>query len=151
MNPTKSVRVVGLVAMIVGVLMVVAGGATWLVVRDQLVAENITIPDDAMAFQGNRVDGPLDAFVQADIINKHALDMTGGKTYAELDREDPARATVMNGSFLRTSLFSSVIAFGVAAFAAGMGVLWTLIGWALRTLVPADAVITAPVKPEVTA
>lgn len=151
MNPTKSVRVAGLIAMIAGILLIVAGAGTWAVVRGQLVAENITIPDDAIAFQGNRVDGPLDAFVQADIINKHALAATDGKTYAELDKEDPARATVMNGSFLRTSLFSSVIAFGVAAFAAGMGVLWTLIGWALRKLVPADAVITTPTRSEVTA
>ncbi|NCT89601.1 aromatic ring-opening dioxygenase LigA [Cellulomonas sp. APG4] len=143
MSSTKSVRVVGLVAIIAGLVLVLGGGATWLVVRSQLVAENITIPDDAMAFQGNVVNGPLDAYVQADIINHHALDGSGGKTYAELDREDPARATVMNASFLRASLFTSVIAFGIAAFAAGMGVLFILIGWALRKLVPADAVIGA--------
>ncbi|NCT92095.1 aromatic ring-opening dioxygenase LigA [Cellulomonas sp. APG4] len=140
----KSVRVVGLVAIIAGIVLILGGGATWLVVRSQLVAENITIPDDAMAFQGNVVNGPLDAYVQADIINHHALDGSGGKTYAELDREDPARATVMNASFLRASLFTSVIAFGIAAFAAGMGVLFILIGWALRKLVPTDAVVTAP-------
>ena len=74
----KVVRLVGLVAIIAGALLVVAGGATWITVRSQLVAENITIPDDAMAFQGNLVDGPLDAYVQADIINHHALEGSGG-------------------------------------------------------------------------
>ena len=136
---TKAVRFIGLLTIIAGFLLIAAGTTTWLVVRDQLVAENITIPDDAAAFAGNTVNGPIDAYIQADIINKHALEGSGGLTYAELDREDPARASVMNASFLRTSLFSSVIAFGVAAFAVGMGVLMLLIGWALRKLAPVDA------------
>jgi hypothetical protein len=149
MGNTKAVRLIGMLAIIAGAVLIIAGGVTWGVVRGQLVAENITIPDDASAFQGNVVNGPLDAFVQADIINKHALEGSGGKTYAELDREDPARASVMNASFLRTSLFSSVIAFGVAAFAAGMGVLWGLMGYALLKLAPKNAVV-APVKAEAT-
>ena len=138
---TKAVRLIGLLTIIAGFLLIATGTTTWFVVRDQLVAENITIPDDAMAFGGNVVNGPIDAYVQADIINKHALEGSGGLTYAELDREDPARASVMNASFLRTSLFSSVIAFGVAAFAVGVGVLMLLIGWALRKLAPAEAVV----------
>jgi hypothetical protein len=53
----------------------------------------------------------------------------------------------MNASFLRTSLFSSVIAFGVAAFAAGLGLLQILTGWALIKLAPKQAVVeTAPVE-----
>ena len=136
---TKAVRFIGLLTIIAGLLLIAAGTTTWLVVRDQLVAENITIPDDAAAFAGNTVNGPIDAYIQADIINKHALEGSGGLTYAELDREDPARASVMNASFLRTSLFSSVIAFGVAAFAGGIGILMILIGWALRKLAPASA------------
>ena len=141
---TKAVRLISILLMVAGLVLVVGGAATWVTVRSQLVAENITIPDDAMAFGGNVVNGPLDAYVQADIINKHALEGSGGKTYAELDREDPARASVMNGSFLRASLFTSVIAFGVAAFAAGMGVLFVLVGYALRTLAPAGAEASAP-------
>ncbi len=38
----------------------------------------------------------------------------------------------MNGSFLRASLFTSVLAFGVSAMAMVLGVLFGLIGWALR-------------------
>ena len=143
---TKAVRVVGLLTIIAGVLLIVAGAATWLVVRDQLVAENIVIPEDAMAFGGNVVNGPIDAYVQADIINQHALEGSGGQTYAELDREDPARASVMNASFLRTSLFSSVIAFGVAAFAGGIAILMLLIGWALLKLAPATTVAAPAVE-----
>ena len=58
----------------------------------------------------------------------------GGKTYAELDREDPVRATVMNGSFLRASLFTSIVSFGIAAMAMGLGVVFVLVGAALRSL-----------------
>ena len=147
MGNTKAVRIIGYLALLAGAIMIIAGGVTWGVVRGQLVAENITIPDDAMAFQGNIVDGPLDAYVQADIINHHALEASGGKTYAELDREDPLRATVMNGSFLRTSLFSSVIAFGVAFFAGGMGILWGLMGFALLKLAPKTPVVVETKKP----
>jgi hypothetical protein len=143
---TKAVRLISVLLMVAGLVLVAGGAATWITVRSQLVAENITIPEDAIAFGGKTVDGPLDAYVQADIINTHALAGSGGKTYAELDREDPARGSVMNGSFLRASLFTSVIAFGVAAFAAGMGVLFALTGYALRTLVPADAEV-APRQP----
>ncbi|MFS0701876.1 aromatic ring-opening dioxygenase LigA [Cellulomonas sp. 179-A 4D5 NHS] len=141
-STAKPVRLVGLLVMIAGIVLVVAGATTWFVVRDQLVAENITISEDAAMFAGQTVDGPVDAYVQADVINKHALEASGGLTYAELDQDDPVRATVMNASFLRSSLFTSVIAFGVAALAAGLGLLFLLLGWALRALAPADAVTT---------
>jgi len=136
MANSKAVRIIGILAIIAGAVMIIAGGVTWGLVRSQLVAENIVVPDDARMFAGKVVDGPLDAYFQADIINEHALASSGGKTYAELDREDPARQTVMNASFLRTSLFSSIIAFGVAFFAAGVGLLNILIGYALLKLAP---------------
>ena len=40
----------------------------------------------------------------------------------------------MQASFLRASLFTSVVAFGVAALAAVLGLVLVLIGWALRSL-----------------
>ncbi len=129
---TTTARLAGLVAIVAGLLLVVAGGTTWGMVRSQLVAEKITVAEDAAASGGQPVAGPLTAYVQADIINHHALDMAGGKTYAELDREDPVRAVVMNGSFLRASLFTSVVSFGIAAMAMGLGVVFVLIGFALR-------------------
>lgn len=55
--------------------------------------------------------------------------------------DDPLRATLMNASFLRASLFTSVVSFGVAAFAMGMGVLSILFGWALRRLATAPAAL----------
>ncbi len=40
----------------------------------------------------------------------------------------------MQASFFRASLFTSVVAFGLAALAAVLGVMLFLIGWSLRGL-----------------
>lgn len=128
------VRLVGLLSILAGIVLIVAGAVTWYVVTDQLSAQNITVSEDADMFAGKKVNGPLDAYAQAQVIDKHALESTGGKTYAELAQDDPLREVAMNASFLRASLFTSVVAYGVALFAMGMGLLWILLGWALRRL-----------------
>ncbi len=128
------VRVLAIVVMVAGAIMVVAGVFTWFAVQTQLADEKITVSDDAANFAGDPVDGPLTAYAEANVIEKHALEASGGLTYAELDREDPTRETVMTASFLRASLFTSVVAFGVALMAAGLGVVLLLIGWALLSL-----------------
>ena len=135
------VKVVGLLGILGGIALIVVGVVVWVMVSSQLRAENITVPDDAIAFQGQTVAGPLTAFVQADIIQHHALEASGGKTYAELDKEDPVRAVMMNASFLRASLFTSVVSFGVAAFAMGIGVLSIMFGWAIRRLASTPVVV----------
>ena len=133
-GPQKIVRAIGFVGILGGLVMIIAGGVVWGTVSNQLATEKITVAEDAAFLAGAPVIGPLSAYAQADIINHHALDMSAGLTYAELDREDPTRATVMNASFLRASLFTSVVSFGVAAFAIGLGVLTGLFGWALTAL-----------------
>jgi hypothetical protein len=130
-GPGRTLRILGILLVVAGAILLVAGVATWITVQNQLADEKITVSDDAARFAGEPVDGPFTAYEQAEVIEKHALESSGGKTYAELDRQDPARATVMDASFLRASLFTSVVAFGVAALAAGLGVLIALIGWAL--------------------
>src|SRR3954452_4253007 len=85
------VKAVGVLGIIGGILLILVGIIAWIGVTNQLTAENITIPDDAAAFQGQQVTGPLTAFAQADVINKHALAASDGKTYAELDQDDPVR------------------------------------------------------------
>jgi hypothetical protein len=128
---TGPLRLLAIVVMLGGLILAVAGAFTWFVVRDQLSDEKITVSEDADHFGGDPVDGPLTAYAEADVINDHALEETGGLTYAQLDQDDPQRETVMTASFLRASLFTSVVSFGVAAFAFGLGLLLILIGWAL--------------------
>lgn len=131
---SKLVKLLGTLVMVAGLILAVSGAATWALVSNSLADERITVADDAARFGGEPVDGPLTAYYQADIIEKHALEGSGGKTYAELDRDDPARASVMNGSFLRASLFTSIVSFGVAALAMGLGVVFGIIGYALRRI-----------------
>lgn len=119
-------------AIVLGALMVVGGIATWFLVSGTLADQNITVSGDASWAAGEPVDGPISAYAQADIIDKHAREATGGLTYAELDREDPLRATAMNASFLQASLFTSVLAFGVSAMAAAGGIMFILIGLGIR-------------------
>lgn len=75
------------------------------------------------------MQGPLSAYAQAEVINQHALAMSDGKTYAELAQDDPTRDVVMNASFLRASLFTSVVSYGVALFAVGAGVVSLIFGY----------------------
>ena len=138
------VRVLAVLVMVAGVVLVLAGVGTWFVVQAQLSDERITVSDDADRFAGDEVDGPLTAYSEAETIEKHALEASGGKTYAELDQDDPTRETVMTASFLRASLFTSVVSFGVAAMAAGLGVVLVLVGWALLSIAGAFALASAP-------
>lgn len=133
----KVIKLIGWAGILGAIVMIIGGGVVWGVVSSQLAAEKIVVAEDASFLANAPVVGPFSALAQADIINHHATEMAEGKTYAELDREDPLRATVMNASFLRTALFTSVVSFGVAAFAIGMGILSGLFGWALLTLAPA--------------
>jgi hypothetical protein len=128
------VRVLAYLVIAAGVVLAAAGVVTWIAVHNTLADERITVSADADHFAGDKVDGPLTAYSEAQTIEKHALEASGGKTYAELPRDDPRRNTVMTASFLRASLFTSVVSFGLAAMALGLGIVFILIGFALLRL-----------------
>jgi hypothetical protein len=123
-------------SVVLGVIMVIGGIVTWTVVSSTLADQKITVADDADCLAGNDVNGPFSAYCQAKVIDKHTLEITEGKTYAELGREDPLRDTAMQSAFLQSSLFTSVVAFGVAAMAVVMGLLFILIGLGIRDVSP---------------
>ena len=139
----KTTRILAVIVIVAGVIFIAAAIGSWMAVKAQLTAENITVAEDAGRFAGQPVDGPLTAYEQANVINKHALEATGGKTYAELDRDDPARQTAMTASFLRASLFTSVLAFGVSAMAGGIGLVLIIIGVALGFVAKEPDVVEA--------
>ena len=120
-----------MIVMVVGVIFAVAGVVTY--IRGLQRARR----REHQGLRGREVlrregrNGPFTAYSEAETISKHALEATGGKTYAELAKDDPLRTTAMQASFLRASLFTSVVAFGVAALAAVLGVMLFLIGWSL--------------------
>lgn len=128
----KNNKLIGLIVMVLGAIFIVAGGVSFNMVHNKLVAEQITVSADSPKYAGQAVAGPLTAFQEASMIQTHALKATGGKTYAQLGKDDPLRVVAMNGSFLRASLFTSVVSFGVSALAAGVGVVFVLLGLAVR-------------------
>jgi hypothetical protein len=99
-------RAASIASILIGLLLIIGGVGTWIVVSNTLSEQQIT--------------------------DEHALEATGGLRYAELDREDPLRQTAATASFLQASLFTSVVAFGVAAMAALIGLLFILIGLGIR-------------------
>jgi hypothetical protein len=119
-------------SVVLGVVLVAAGLGTWIMVSNTLGSQNITVSDDAACLAGDEVNGPFSAYCQAKVIEMHTLDQTGGLSYAELDREDPLRQVAMNSAFLQSSLFTSVVAFGVAGMAMLMGVVFVLIGLGMK-------------------
>ena len=124
-------KTASIAAIVIGALMIVGGIATWFVVSDTLSDQQITTSEDA-CLPGRSVSGPFTAYCEAKVIEQHALEATEGLYYAELDREDPLREVAMNAAFLQSSLFTSVVAFGVAAMAVAVGLLFILIGLGIR-------------------
>ena len=94
--------------------------------------------------------GPLTAFYQAEAVKQHTRAASNGLTYAELgakvqeakDAGDTAtaeqlqttRTMVETGNFVRASLLTSVMAFGVSALVMGAGLLFSCLGWGLYRL-----------------
>jgi hypothetical protein len=125
-------------------------------VRNELIAQNITTPDDA-SIPNVRVESVATAKSMADIIEFHARESTGGLTYSEMGRfaakdgspagtSDPAEAVVddkgnpvpnglrnvaFQAATLRTSLYSSVMAFEVANLVIGLGTMIVVLGLAV--------------------
>jgi hypothetical protein len=125
-------KTASIVAIVVGIVMAVAGLVTWAVVTKTLSEQKIVVSSDADCFAGRQVADPISAYCQARVIDKHTKEITGGLTYAQLDQKDPNRAVAADSAFLQASLFTSVVAFGVAAMALAVGIVLTLIGFALR-------------------
>src|SRR4051794_36551660 len=103
-------RIMGTTSIVVGVVAILLGAIVYIVVHQELAAEKITVSEDAPFLAGHAVGGPLTAYSEAMAISQHALNAGGGKTYAELDKNDPNRDTVMTADFLQASLFTSVVA-----------------------------------------
>ena len=72
-----AVKTVGIIILIAGIIMIIAGGVTWIQVTSELKAAKIVVAEDAANFAGKPVAGPLTAYAQAEIIDHHALAATG--------------------------------------------------------------------------
>jgi hypothetical protein len=122
-------------------------------VREKLVAQQIVTPEDA-SIPNRTVDDVATAESMAEIIDKHAMESTGGIGYAEMGRfmtadgdpagtNDPEEAVVgdngqpvpnplrnvaFQASALQTSLYTSVMAFEISRLVIGLGLAFVLLG-----------------------
>jgi len=130
-------------------------------VKDQLVAQDIQTTPDAQKLvgiaPGLTVNSSHRAEKMAEIINHHSLEASGGLTYSQMGRfavasgdpagtndekvalkgadgspvANPLRNTLFQASALRTSLYTSVMAFNVADLVVGLGLMILVLGFAV--------------------
>jgi hypothetical protein len=148
--------VLGVVFLAAGVYTVGRGQDAKDTVKDELIAQNIVTPDDA-TIPGVRVDNVATAKSMAEIIDHHQRASTDDLTYSEMGRfmvasgdpagtndeaeavkddsgkpvANPLRNTAFQASALRTSLYSSVMAFEVANLVTGLGLMIAVLGLAI--------------------
>ncbi len=124
---------------VLGAVMLVAGIVAYGTVGSQLKSQHLVVPGDAPSNAGKAVSGPFTAWSMQEVIGIHADHATDGLSYADLgtvvdemkeqygeDSDEAAEAqgmrnTQMNASFLRASLFTSILAFGVSLLVIGTG------------------------------
>ncbi len=146
----------GVIFVATGAVMLVQGANAKAAVKDGLVQENVTIGADAALFgqqSGVLVDSAATAKLQADIIHFHSLagedkqvvdgKIVGGTPYSGMKRDDPARATYLDGVTLRSSLMLAYMGFKVGDLVMGLGAAFILIGVSTAGLL-APALYWAP-------
>ena len=141
----------GLVFLAAGAYTVVRGYDAKSQVRAELLAQDITTTPDA-SIPNAKVQDAATATSMAEIIDHHAREATGGKTYSEMGRylatdgtdtsdeslavkdakgnpvPNPLRNVAFQASALRTSLYTSVMAFNVADLVIGLGLMIVVLG-----------------------
>ncbi len=151
-----ALMLLGLVFVGAGIYTVTRGFDAKNEVKKELLAQNITTPADA-SMPNVQVRDAATAESMARIINHHALEASGGLTYAELGRfqaadgnpagtndanaaakgadgkpvANPIRNTAFQASALQTSLWSSVLAFNVSDLVIGLGFMIVVLGLAV--------------------
>jgi hypothetical protein len=119
--------VLGLVFVGGGAYMIREGRAAHNEIRDTLLLEDVTTSADA-SIPNVKVDSAATARSEAELIQAHVLEITGGKTYSQMERDDPNRPTVLNSITLRTSLNMAVMGFNVSDLVVGLGLFMIVIG-----------------------
>lgn len=84
----KLLKISSVLAIIIGILFVFGGVFGIAFTYKNIAQEKIVTPDDA-SIPERPVRGPLTLKAQSDIIRKHTLESTGGKTFAEMPRQIP--------------------------------------------------------------
>lgn len=151
----KSLKLLSAAALLIGIVLI--GGGSWGIyfTYHSIAQENIiTTPDSAVPQKPVR--GPLTLKAQADVIRKHTLAATEGKTFAEMPYEVPkldankkpmvdasgkalmvpntARDIWITATTLRTALNMAILAYALSGLSVLIGLIMITTGATLCAL-----------------
>ena len=132
-----AVILVGIVSVVMGIVFIATGVKSKNFIASEMQLEKSTyggqpvklLADGTVVDVDATIDGFVDtayeAMIMGDTIKAHR---SGSGYYTELDRTDPARATILDGMTIESSLNLARMGFGLADFAMGAGVTLLIIG-----------------------
>lgn len=132
-GPEGRSMALGRLVMAAGMVEMISGATAWTVVRKQLGNERIVVPATAPRFPNKAVGGPFTAFEQADVVRRVTLKATDGRTYGDMVEDDPMAKMALEAALIRSSLFTSILAFGIAATHVALGAVFVVVGRALSS------------------
>ncbi len=115
----------GIAFIVLGVVFIALSNGAKDEIRTAMIAEDVTTGDDA-AIPNVLVQDVETARAEEAVLAEHTLGRYG--PYTAMDREDPNRASYLKGLTMRNSLNLSIMGFGVADLALGVGVVSILMG-----------------------
>lgn len=145
-GPWLSIAIVGILLVAAGLFMIVRGSEAWAEIEGELRAEEVMTSGDA-AIRGVLVTDAATARAQADVIKEHTLGRWG--PYSSLERDDPRRASFIDGVALRSALNMAVMGFSLAELAIGTGIIILIAGAAtLLFAVPTLHILAGQIVPK---
>ena len=137
----SGIAILAVLFVVAGAVLLVEGNNTRTELVETLAAENITgaDPQILLTYEGARapegvevpeavIDTGIEAYYQAQVIKTHTLGITEGKTYSEMDRQDPGRATYITSLTLQNSLNMAHMGIEITRLIIGLGVAFLGLG-----------------------
>jgi hypothetical protein len=129
-----SMAVLGRFVTAAGIVEILVGAGAWAVVSRRLADEKIVVPGSSRWFPNRTVRDPLTALEEAEVVRRITLKATGGRTYGEMAQDDPMSRMALDASLIRSSLFTAILAFGIAATQVALGAVFVAIGRSLAAV-----------------
>ena len=129
----KLLKISSIVAILAGVILVIGGVWGIRFTYKNIVQEKIVTPADA-SIPEEPVRGPFTLKSQADIVREHTLKLTGGKTYAEMSRDDTNRNIWITATTLITALNLGILSYAFSGLFVLLGCISIWTGIVFRAL-----------------
>ena len=125
-NLGRAVILLGVVALVIGVVFISQGIAKNAMIAEAMQVEQITY-GGAEEIEGV-IDTAIEAELMASVLKKHRMEIG---IYSELDREDPQRDTILKAMTIENSLNLAQLGYGVVTVVIVSGIFMVIIGIAV--------------------